>query len=336
MYKRSLIRVLLILSGVFLMGCSTDFETEFGGSTLPVVYSLIDPQDSVHYLRLSRTFKGGDNAFLSARNPDSVAFRDAVVKLEFYTEQGWKYNEFQFEPVLPFDKAEGIFTNLGDQLFKLEKNLFDRFIPGTHLLLNMNIPGYQMISSSYVEHLRPTRITAPRKGLMTYISLYPPNPIKVHFEDLKHFTNYELHVRLNYTNVFSDGSEETAFAEKRYLRKSSNTNPNRTSEIIVTIAGDNLFAAIQQDIPKNPEVKYRRIGDIDFWVFTGSPVFNEYQELNKYASDNAGTPVTNIVNGTGIFALKYHDVRSGYILDNTSKDSLINGRFTKELGFIKW
>jgi len=318
------------------MGCSTDFETEFGGSTLPVVYSLIDPQDSVHYLRLSRTFKGGDNAFLSARNPDSVAFRDAVVKLEFYTEQGWKYNEFQFEPVLPFDKAEGIFTNLGDQLFKLEKNLFDRFIPGTHLLLNMNIPGYQMISSSYVEHLRPVRITAPRKGLMTYISLYPPNPIKVHFEDLKHFTNYELHVRLNYTNVFSDGSEETAFAEKRYLRKSSNSLSGRISEIIVTIAGDNLFAAIQQEIPKNPEVKYRRIGCVDFWVFTGSPVFNEYQELNKYASDNAGTPVTNIVNGIGIFALKYHDVRGGYRLDNISKDSLINGRFTKELGFIKW
>lgn len=336
MYKRYLIKVLLIIVGAFLVGCETDFETECGGTILPVVYSLIDPQDSVHYLRLSRTFEGGGNAFLSAANPDSIAFKDAVVKIEFYTEEGWKYNEFLFEPVNPFDKDEGIFSSLGDQLFKLEKDLFDRFIPGTHLLLNVNIPGYQLISSSYVEHLRPPRITAPRKGLMTYISLYPPNPIKVQFEDFEHFTNYELHVRLNYTNVFIDEHEESAFVEKKYLRKSSNRNPNRISEINVTIAGDNFFAAVQQEIPKDPEVKYRRVGVIDFWVFTGSPVFNEYQELNKYASDHAGTPVTNIVNGNGIFALKYHDVRGGYKLDIISKDSLVNGRFTKGLRFSRW
>ncbi len=94
------------------MGCETDFETECGGATLPVVHSLIDPQDSVHYLRLSRSFKGGGNAFLSAANPDSIAFKNAIVKLEFYTDQGWKYNEFQFDPVNPFDKDEGIFTSL--------------------------------------------------------------------------------------------------------------------------------------------------------------------------------------------------------------------------------
>lgn len=336
MYKRFIIWALAVVIGAILVSCETDFVTETTGPTMPVVYSIIDPQDSIHYLRLSKTFKGGNNAYESALVSDSIAFSDAKVKLEFFNEEGWKYNDFQFDPVPDFNKINGIFTSEGEQLFKLEKNLLDRFIPGSYVMISISLPNNQLISSSFVQHLEPLKITAPRNGFGTRISFYPPNPTKIRFEDLAHFTYYELHVRFSYTNVFYDESEEAGFVNKVYTRHSSNSVADRPSEIIITVFGDNYFAIFPQQIPENKDVKYRRVGGIEFWVFTGSPEFYEYLELSKHVSDMAGASITNIVNGTGIFALKYHDIRKGFELDYQTRDSLINGRFTRAFNFLRW
>ena len=328
--------VVLLLAFLVLMSCETDFVTEANGKMEPVVYAVIDPQDEIHSIRLSRPFRGGNDAFLSAHNSDSSAFQQAEVKLEFYTETGWKYNEFLFEPVGEWSKDAGVFGGGGEQLFQLDHDLLDRFIPGTHVIMNIRIPGMPDITSSLIKHLEPIKITAPKQGLMSYISLYPPNPVKIHFTDLAHFSDYELSVRLYYTNVFLDGTEEVKYAEKRYHRFSENNNPRRYSDMIVALAGDNVFAALAQDIPTDNNVEFRRIGEVQFWVFTGSPEFYQYQYLNQMATDLAGSPITNLVNGIGVFALKYHHSRSGYKLDMITQDSLVNGRFTRGLRFSKW
>lgn len=327
--------ILLFLIFLILMSCETDFETEVTGLTEPVVYALIDPLDEVHYIRLARSFKGGNNAFISAQNSDSCAFQEADVKLGFYTANGWKYNEFTFHPVTEWDKLPGYFGSEGEQLFVLESNLFNRFVQGTHMILDIKIPGMPVITSSLVKHLEPPRITIPRQGLgRTFTSLYPPNPIKIHFTDLAHFTDYELAVRIYYTNVFLDGKEEIRYAEKVYHRFSDNSIPNKDSEIIITLNGDNIFAAMAMDIPKDQQVDYRKIIDLQFWIFSGSPEFYHYKQLTQMATDFAAPSITNLVNGLGVFGIKYHHVRTGYILDINTRDSLVNGRYTRGLKFV--
>lgn len=336
MYKRHIINALAFICVACFISCETDFVTETTGPTIPVVYSIIDPQDSIHYIRLSKSFKGGSNAYESAANPDSIAYEDVSVKLELFTDMGWKYGDFHFDYVPSFEKVEGIFSSKGEQLFKLEENLYDRLVPGSQVMINISLPGHQLITSTFVQHLKPPKITAPRHGFGTKISFYPPIPTKIHFEDHAHFTNYEMHVKFNYTNVYNNGSEESGTVVKIYQRSSSNGVPGRVTEIIVTVSGDNFYAVFPQQITRNEEIKYRKIGGIEFWIYSGSPDFYEYQDLNKHVSDLAGGSITNIVNGTGIFALKYHDFRKGFQLDYQSIDSLINGRFTKDLGFIRW
>ena len=71
----------MIIGLLVLMGCSSDLQINDNGLPTPVIYSIIDPYDSVNYVRVGKTFKiysGDDWATL---NPDSLMYNEVEVML---------------------------------------------------------------------------------------------------------------------------------------------------------------------------------------------------------------------------------------------------------------
>ena len=62
----------------------------------------------------------------------------------------------------------------------------------------------------------------------------------------------------------------------------------------------------------------------------------DYRESYSITADLSGQAITNVTNGYGIFAIVAKNGRQGFGLDLQSLDSLSNGRFTKQLKFVKW
>lgn len=71
------IACILLLSGLFC-GCSTDFDTIAPWKETMVVYGLLNPNDSIQYIRISKAFLGEGNSLVFAQQSDSIYYGDVL------------------------------------------------------------------------------------------------------------------------------------------------------------------------------------------------------------------------------------------------------------------
>ncbi len=73
---------ILILGGLFFSACEENpiIQTD-GFVTQPVIFSIIDSNDTVHYIRVGRLFSGVKPPYETSRNADSIYFDSVDVKV---------------------------------------------------------------------------------------------------------------------------------------------------------------------------------------------------------------------------------------------------------------
>src|SRR5690606_24360849 len=106
---------------ILLSSCKNDLDTNADWKEILVVYSLLDGQDSVHYVRVNRAFLNeNQSAYEIARINDSLYFDSIEVKI---VEQGTGR-------IIPLVKDEskakdsGIFANYPNVLYRANSKLF--------------------------------------------------------------------------------------------------------------------------------------------------------------------------------------------------------------------
>ncbi len=330
-------RFLLITSIIWLLiSCEQEIQISADGKTIPVIYAIINPEDSIHFIRISRSFKGTADASESAQNPDSICYEILTPKIEFFTESGWKYYELKFTPAPNSDKEVGYFTNKGLQLYQCETDISAFFIKGTHLVLNISIGNQQRLVSADINYLEPPKIFAPRQGLRTLLEFYAL-PFEIGFEDPLGFARYEAHLLFHIKNIMKNGDTVLQTIDKSFIRNTQNGHiPGDHKNISIYVPGDLFLAQVRQDVKDDPNVDYRLPGQIEVILYTGSSEFYDYIDLNKITDDYGGQIVTNIVGGLGVFALKYREKVTNIFLGPITMDSLLRGRFTRRLNFKDW
>lgn len=123
-FKR--ISFLLSSAGLLLLtfcSCSVDLDVHTPDSDpIPVVYALIDPMDSVHYIRLQRSFASTDDPAFSVNNPDSLYFDDPLVEVLLVGSGG---DTIRVEPVRDtlLTKDPGLFTGETHHLYAFQTPL---------------------------------------------------------------------------------------------------------------------------------------------------------------------------------------------------------------------
>jgi hypothetical protein len=89
-------------------------------------------------------------------------------------------------------------------------------------------------------------------------------------------------------------------------------------------------------ISDDKSIEYRKFKQIDFELISYDETFMEYFSSIHYSTDYESVPLTNVVNGKGLFVgYNVHYFR-GYGLTQLSKDSLAYGETTKHLRFVRW
>ncbi|MCX6223519.1 MAG: hypothetical protein NTV01_01985 [Bacteroidia bacterium] len=82
---------------VMISSCETNFNPNIPAKPIPVVYGIISPQDSLYFIRLTKTFIGEGDAYDFARIPDSIYYQDALVFLETRDLKGKLIERIQLE-----------------------------------------------------------------------------------------------------------------------------------------------------------------------------------------------------------------------------------------------
>jgi hypothetical protein len=327
----------ILIASVGLLGsCEQELQLSTEGEAIPVVYAIINPDDSIHSIRISRSFKSNGVTSVLARNPDSICFDTLFPKIEFYTKTGWKYHEALFLPVENSSRQEGFFSNQGLQLYQYHSAFHNCFIQGTHLVLNIPMGSQDGNVTAIVEYVDPPKIMAPKQYLHTLFDFYP-QALEVVFEDPPEFSRYELHIMVHIKNIMKNGDVDLQTIDKTFIRNSENDGrPRDYKQLSVLVSGDLILAQVKQDVKADKEVDFRLFDNIELVLRTGSPEFYTNIELNALSDDYGGRVISNITGGIGIFALKYQTRVTNIFLGPVTMDSLIHGRFTRSLNFRAW
>ena len=75
---RNLSKIILLLTTITLVTCNDKLDLVEEGPDVPIIYAILDYTDSIHYVRINKSFNGNVLSSEMAQNPDSILYRDSL------------------------------------------------------------------------------------------------------------------------------------------------------------------------------------------------------------------------------------------------------------------
>ncbi|MFA6126528.1 MAG: hypothetical protein WC699_04425 [Bacteroidales bacterium] len=324
----SLFRFLLIISfaGLIVGSCDNELQPVSPDyKTIPVIYSVLELHRDTLSVRVTKTFTGQGSALDYARTGDSVYFPVARVWLE-------KWNGD-----LLAGKAELIKTNMNPRIpgvFNEDPNwnyilvrspetepLFKGSILNQEYHLSVEISGLPLVFAK-TKAFPDAHLRSPR--LSVKLNLFY-DPLEFSWTTAAPYS--ELYFRLYYTDVYPDTSIRHCAFWREYHTLEPGTGGSDP------VFGQDLMKRIAAHVKEDRLVTYRHITGFEAVIAGIQSDLFDYRLMSQVQSpDQVGFPITNIVNGIGLFTSQTVTAFELQI-DQRSKDSIMMGQHTKKLNF---
>jgi len=329
--NKKVIAILISIISITVPSCKTDFDVTSEWKEIAVVYGLLNQNDSVHYIKITKAFLGDGDALVMAQNPDSSSYGDNLeVKMEEWR-NGTFYSEFYFDTVTVFNKQSGSFYYPSQLVYKSNAILN---ASGEYKLIVVNKLTGKIITS-HTNLIKPFTIDKPNP--LQQINFATVNPAETKWSSAVNGKLYQVSVRFYYTET----NINTNVVTSKFVDWIIGSKTSATSEggevMTIEYTGESFFENIGSKLAVNPDLK-RQEGRVEFIITVAGEEFNTYMEINKPPSTivQEKPEYSNIVNGIGIFSCRYDNTKDNQrllSLTARSSDSLKNGRFTNMLGF---
>jgi len=333
--KRYLLGILLCA-----FGCSTDLDIMEDGQPMPVIYAMINPYDTVHYVRVQKTFKINVKEDWPSLNPDSLHFKEVEVYLSGLGGDSIKWIEKLEETTVV--KQEGFFPSGNYQVFKIDHKLPINIIGANahsvgkpdidSLILEVRINDFGIVCQASDVVLPPLEIinyksryeiyaygSKPSLYSLSYVgetsegvnTVYRQIEFKVHYKD--HFTDQTLDREIHWLTY-------KGFDGLQYFMSPAK-----------------LFYPISELIPDDDSVLFRTLDSIDIALMRPTNVFNHYFHMMEMLEweDNDFAPYSNFDNAYGMFFGIIRDEWTGMKLHYQEMDTLCFSESYKYLKFRK-
>ena len=314
-----------ILGIIILSSCKTDVDINAPYEKIPVVYGILDRGDSIHYVKITKTFAGQGNAYDFAKVPDSSYFESVDAKIE-QIENNSVVNTFILtDTILNNKDTSGVFYAPEQKLYYfVEPNLS----ADATYILKLNLDEGQVETQAETRLIDDVFITQPitNNPSMNFANsnsaeddVYPSTNVAFTLDD--YGTLYNLKLRFKYDEYYS----ETNFESKEIIWNQGEIEGN-----IKSLSGGEFYPYINERVPEDPNVLRRIFRGIDLILDVGSDDLKTYIEVSKPSSGVVQNlpDFTNIENGRGIFTSRFQAVRTDFMLNTNSIEELCEGKYT--------
>ncbi|NPD47352.1 hypothetical protein [Lentimicrobium sp. S6] len=308
------IATILITSLFIFSSCDKTVELFDEYKDITIVYGLINPKDSISYIRIEKAFLSAENIYQTAKIPDSNLYSH---KLDVKVLSGNQIIEF--DTITVYNKKEGIFYAPKMQVYYA--GTINRLDINQPLLLEIKNPksGEIIRSKTNLHNSSAIRVTVP----MYFISFEKNSTFS--FETIADISIYQPYIRFHYMEQVPNEPNTAVF---KYVDWPFPFVTSRTlfggESINVPVVGVDFYSNLLKTIPSSNSLE-RYHGKIEFVIATSEYSFYAYHESYQPSSTvvmNRGV-YTNIENGYGVFS----GVSSGgkYIrINNQSKTRIRN------------
>lgn len=323
---------LCVLLIALLSACSNDFDLTEDKKDIPVVYGLINPQDTAHYFRIERAFIDESTSALEiAQRPDSLYYKDAVARLvDTETDQ-----EYTFEMVdgnlEGYLRNQGVFATAPNYLYKIPSS---DLIPVDNRLYRFELDrgdGTSLVTSETRIVDNPTIVApgATQSLQFFYNTLDPSLQADTHFEwKLTEGVVFDLTLSMSYLESTNGGPFNPIVLNWTFAKN--------ITELEYDINGTSFYTFIASRLEEDPSA-VRVFQNIDFILQSGGQEILDYVSVvqaNLGITSSQDVPTfTNLSEGVGLVSSRNSIIREDIPITPGTLDSLVNGIYTKHLNF---
>lgn len=321
-----------LLLPVFLFSsCSKDLNINDDWKEVMVVYGLLNQNDSVHYIKITKAFLGPGNALEYAKISDSSNF---AAKLRVHLDE---YNDDELVRSMLLDTT--MIDNKDSGLFYFPEQL----LYVAHTQLN---PDYEY-RLSIVDTVTGEEVSSSTV-LVKGFSIKNPNALSkasfiqgsltdVEWKSAENGRRYQLKIRFDYREYKTNDPSTMVKKSLTWLVFSDikSTTLDGGEDLATSFYGDGFYYAVKANVPEDATLM--RIPDSVEFIFTVAS-----EELSNYieVTDPSNTIVqekpiyTNITNGIGLFSSRTDNTIANprkLCLSDRTRDSLEDGTITGHL-----
>ncbi len=326
---RYLILTLLAAGSFIITSCDNEVELVAPYKEIGVVYGLLNPADTVHYVRIQKAFLGEGNALLMAQVADSVYYPDILDVRLYRIQNGVSVESFPLTRFIGPDKEPGAFPSTPNILYRTNGETIYRDSEYRIVILNTESNHIIYAQTPIVDSIRVLRPTLSEK-----IKWANTNPVLVEYVPTVNGKVYNLTIRFK----FNEERISTGVIEPKYIDwifpNEIVSNPQNLSSIRKEIDGEDFYKFVDVKLQADPDIR-RYAGTLDF-IFTGGAEFlANYIAINQATTSILTTPpnYSNVQGGTGIFSSRFIQIAKNKEMDPAALNLLQTGPYTFDLGF---
>ncbi len=296
----------VFLASLFIYGCETDFDVNAPYKEVMVIDGLLNANDSVQSIRISKAFLGEGNALVMAQQADSINYGDVLdVQMQRIfnnsVAQTIILNRSEFS-----DKDTGVFARKY-VLYKTNQKILQDGSEYKLIVTNRQTGVAATSRTKIVDSL----VAGPIPGGDSIDFVAGGNaPFIIRFTPGQNAYYYEMIIRFNYREINPATGLSTAQKVDWYF---ANPTAFSNNEVIFSFYKNNLFATIGANVPDKPGFT-RRIDSLasglkpfEIILLEGSEDLNTYIQLQKPATGvvQERPLFTTVENGLGLFTSRY-------------------------------
>ncbi|RLD21936.1 MAG: hypothetical protein DRI69_02750, partial [Bacteroidetes bacterium] len=155
---------LLLLSGVLLSGCQNDLNVTAPWKDIPIVYGILSPLDTTHYIRIEKAFLDPEISALEiARIPDSLYYKNLDASI-FDISSGTRFQLLEVDGAEEgLIRDEGVFAEMPNILYKVDADDL-KLVPTNSYRLEINRSETLPLVTAEIEIVSRVTIVRPIPG----------------------------------------------------------------------------------------------------------------------------------------------------------------------------
>lgn len=314
--KTAQILFLTVMSIVSLTGCDDKININADYTTTPIIFGLLDHSESVHLIKITKTFLGEGNNFDFAKVPDSSYFRSVdatVIELNGDQPTGRKW---KLKDSILTTKEDGTFYNPEQKVYVFyEDNLNESFNYKLEATMNEGQYSAEATTSlidgfSYDQFFLQTPELSFASGNGNRLVL------GIRYREGLNGEGYQTKLTINYKETYLDNTsaiKSIVWAASENNGISETINPDNPKNRSVAFRGEDFYNTIAARLDEDDNVLNRQIIDIDVVTEVGHKDLMKYIEVGKpTTSISQNTPsFTNVTGGLGLFSSRLLAKRNG-------------------------
>ena len=354
-------KTLLVLSSIALFAsCDNDLQIIADWKDIPVVYGILNAEDSVHYIKLNKAFLGRGDVMMMAQAFDSLHYAGEDVGLRLLEQEyglipsqngeGWlTLNEIELEPTDEFEKPEGAFSSPTQIIYKSSAQINTQALYSAQVYRKSN-DTLIAFTKNPIAILSAVKLTRPNSFSPLTITANGYVP-KVEWKSVSGGDMYELSMNFNYMEFPVSGDSDTLYKSIEFNFQSRlSSNSDGGEKMSHSIDFHQFLNFIASNIPEDPTVRRLVVGTIPAQVASGFAITHACLEFELLAAgedlstylvlnQNSSSLVlerpeySNIENGIGILSSRTFDIVENVKITNSSNDEIATNDVTKHLNF---